>query len=84
MKKTTFAAAVLAFSLMEAPALEIVKDGKPQAEIVLLQTANPSQKAAAADLHKYIREISGAELPIVHEPTRSCKNQIYIIAGNNR
>lgn len=56
--------------------LELIKDGKPLAEIVISEQASPSAKLAADELRKYLKKISGAELAIVSAPTG--KVPIYV------
>ena len=46
-------------------ALTLTKDGKSDYAIVLAANASPSEKHAANELQSFLREISGAELPIV-------------------
>lgn len=46
----------------------LFKNGKSKYKIVVSTTASTSEQTAAAELQKYIREISGAELPIVSNP----------------
>ena len=46
-------------------ALQLAKNGKPAAEIVLSTKGNITLDFAASELQLWIREISGAELPIV-------------------
>ncbi len=57
--------------LMASPALAqqwtLAKDGKSDYAIVLGKDASPSEKHAAAELQRFLKEISGAELPIVTE-----------------
>ena len=48
-------------------ALELVKDGQEQATIVVPDEVTPSVRHAAEELARYIEQISGAVLPIVHE-----------------
>lgn len=64
-------------SVWAAP-VELVKDGKAVAEIVMDHNANQSVKCAARDLQEYLKMISGAELAIVAEPSSDVKNQIYV------
>lgn len=45
--------------------LTLVQDGRPVAPIVLAAAATDSARQAAADLQKYLGQMSGAELPIV-------------------
>lgn len=56
----------------------LVKDGQPQAEIVLSQTAAGMTQLAARELQAMIQKISGATLPIVHQPTGQGKIAIYV------
>ncbi len=56
--------------------VQLVKDGKPMAEIVLAKDAIPATKLAATDFQKHIKLISGAELPIVDKPGE--KTAVYI------
>jgi hypothetical protein len=58
--------------------VELVKDGKPVAEIVLSENAISSVKLAAEDLQKHLELISGAKLPIVMKPSDSVKNHVYV------
>ncbi len=74
------------FFLMAAAAgvmaLELVKEGKPTAEIVIDKDAYQGIKLAAEDLRKYLREISGAELKTVNQPTPGVANQVYVGESN--
>ena len=47
---------------------QLALDGKPTAEIVVDAEAHPAVAFAAEELQLWIREISGAALPIVHAP----------------
>ncbi len=71
-----FSAALLAAA--SASALDIVKNGVPQAEIVVAENANNGIRAAAKDLQDHIRKMSGAELKIVNAPAGPVKNRIYV------
>ncbi len=51
-------------------AVEIVKDGKPLAQIVVAKDADSAEKFSAADLQHWIKEITGAKLPIVNTPVK--------------
>ncbi len=51
-----------------APALDLVKGGRPAAEIVLAEDALPQVKLAARELRDHVRKMSGAELAIVARP----------------
>src|SRR5688500_14681237 len=45
--------------------LVIVQDGRSDFSIVLPAAARPSEKRAAAELQSYVKQMSGAELPII-------------------
>ena len=59
-------------------AAQIVEAGVPRAEIVIAAEAPRTVKLAAAELQKYVAKISGATLPIVHEPTAGTAAQVYV------
>lgn len=61
-----------------AGSVQIVEDGQAVAEIVIATNANPSVKLAARDLRDCLRQISGAELQTVEEPTADVASQIYV------
>lgn len=56
----------------------LVKDGKPNSEIVLSKEATASVRTAAAELQRHLEAMSGARLPIVHEPSSGVENQVYV------
>jgi len=60
---------VLVASAVEAHAGEalLVKDGRPQAEIVIADNAPRTTRLAAQELQLYVEKISGAELAIVSD-----------------
>lgn len=55
----------------------LVSKGKPQARIVLA-TDNATNRTAAQLLQRFVRETSGAQLPIVANDNRRAKNQVVI------
>ncbi len=67
--KKIFITLLIALAAVCADALEIIKDGKAQAEIVISPDACNSEKTAASQLQKYLKKISSAELKIVTSPT---------------
>ena len=71
MKKTVLLSMLCASLTAVAAPLSISINGKPNAEIVLPQSLQSEQPAmlAAQELQLWIREISGAELPIVEAET---------------
>lgn len=57
----------------------IVKDGKPNAEIVIADENRPRMATLAAlEMRHYIEKISGARLPIVMTPTTNMPLAIYV------
>ena len=76
MERTTamrsFVAVIMAAMMvclfgMTAPALDLVKDGKPVSTLVLPDEPNDHEKAAAARLVEYFELSSGGKLQIVKE-----------------
>ena len=65
----------------QAADLTLVKDGKTGYTIVLSKDASPSEKHAARELQRFIREMSGAELPIALEGDKSLTRLIVIGDG---
>ncbi len=56
----------------------IVKDGQPQAEIVVSKDAPRMAKLAAEELQTYLEKISGAKLSIANAPGKDVPVQIYV------
>jgi hypothetical protein len=50
-------------------AADIVKNGKAAAEIVIPADAPKGEQTAAKELQMWVREITGAELPIINQET---------------
>ncbi len=73
--------AVMALSGSIYAGVDLVKDGKPVAEIVMPENALSSVKLAAAELQKHLELISGAKLQIVTKPTDDVRNKIYVGEG---
>ena len=69
MFRTALALAVLACPGV-CPGLTLIEDGRPMATNVLPDEARPVERAAAIDLQRCLRRVSGAELPIVAEKDR--------------
>ena len=62
-------AVVLPLLFACAPKHTLFKDGRSEYQIVLDDGASAVERYAAQELQTWIREVSGAELPIVAEPT---------------
>ena len=56
----------------------LVKEGEPQAEIVIAETPPRSTHLAARELQVYIEKISGATLPIVTAPNPDVPVKVYV------
>jgi hypothetical protein len=70
---------VPALTQAAAPAeFALTRDGKPSATIVLAETPAPSAEFAAAELQHHVRKITGAELPIAHEPAAVTGARIFV------
>ena len=54
-----------------ASGVQLVRDGHPQAQIVIAEHPPRMVSLAAQELQEHLRKISGAELPIVNEPDAS-------------
>ncbi len=67
-----------AFAPPSFGAADIVKDGKPAASIVIAEQPTRMQKLAAEELQKYVKKITGAELPIASTPDATLPTKIYI------
>lgn len=61
-----------------ADQLVIAENGEPNAQIVIAETPPRIVSLAAQELQHYIHAISGAELPIVHQPEEDLPNRIYL------
>ncbi|MEG2946326.1 MAG: hypothetical protein RR837_06220, partial [Bacteroidales bacterium] len=71
--------AVLNLAVIPASAqISLVKKGKPQARIIVSEQS--ADKEAASMLQYFVRQISGAELPVVSvtQNPKLQKNDIYI------
>lgn len=71
----------IAALLVGAPVLAqpyIVKEGQPQAEIIIAAEPARTVKLAAKELQAYVAKISGATLPIVTTPGPAGRVQIYV------
>ena len=60
-------AAILLFAPFVSPALDLVRDGKPSASIVIPDKPTQLEREAAQKLVQYLKLASGAELPVVPE-----------------
>jgi len=56
----------------------LVKHGQPLAEIVIAERPTRMQNLAASELQTYIEKISGAELPVVSQPSGGNATRIFV------
>jgi hypothetical protein len=56
----------------------LVKDGRPQAEIVIAADPPRTVRLAARELQTYVAKISGARLPIATAPDANVPVQVYV------
>ncbi len=63
--------------------IQLVEQGEPKATIIVPQHPTPREQFAAGELQKYIREISGAVLPIKSDST-SVTGNVMLIGGPKR
>ena len=81
MKDKILPALLLFCTLFSLAALEITRNGAPCARIAVAKDAPYVEQFAAKDLQHWIREISGAELPIVNEA--GTEDGVTIFIGKN-
>jgi hypothetical protein len=73
-------AGVVVFTISAASQgeVELVKDGRAVSEIVIAPDAIQAVKLAAQDLQEHLKQMSGAELPIVQAPSPSVTSHVYV------
>ena len=71
----------LASAAFAAPSLTLVENGKSTYSICLSSEASPSEKRGAAELQKFLYEMSGAQLPIVTDAGKPKGNLILVGRG---
>ncbi len=62
--------------------IRLTDNGRSNYQIIISQSANEIEKRAAAELQKFIQEISGASLPIVTDSTEEKEFEILIGKSN--
>lgn len=61
-----------------SPPIALTKDGKPLGEIVVAAGSSETDNIAAGELQRWLKEITGAELPIVNAPTDTAQVKIFL------
>ncbi len=77
MTRFLLSAAVIFSMACACFAVDLVKDGKATAEIVIPKDANPIVKTAATEFQDIIAKMSGAKLDIVNEPSGNVKSKVW-------
>lgn len=75
---------ILAFSPLSFSQISLTNRGTSVYRIVIPQEASEDVKTGATDLQRYLREISGATLPIVNDATRAQAKEIVLGNTNRR
>ena len=68
----------LTMGLTAFAGVDLVRDGKPTADIVASPGGHVSVKTAARELQRRLAEISGAKLPIVEAPSAGFAGHVYL------
>jgi len=68
----------LAISCAAQGEVELVRDGRAVSEIVIAADAIQVVKLAALDLQMHLKQMSGAELPIVQAPSPGVAARVYV------
>ncbi len=63
--------------------LELTKNGSSKYSIIISENATPIERQAASELQSYLRQISGAEIPI-HSDTSPARKFEIIVGETNR
>ncbi|MCA1808077.1 MAG: DUF4838 domain-containing protein [Kiritimatiellia bacterium] len=61
-----------------ASGAQLVQDGAARAQIVIAENPPRMVSLAAQELQEHLNKISGAELPIVHEPSADLPVKVYV------
>jgi hypothetical protein len=76
------AGACTAAAQKKSASLTLVREGRPDYSICLSPDASPSEKHAAAELQRFVEEMSGARLPIVGDAGATGRN--LVLVGRSR
>mgnify|MGYP002630611907 CR=1 FL=1 len=56
----------------------LVQDGQPRAEIVIAEQSPRTTRLAVVELQTYLKKITGAGLPITHQPNSAVPVKLYV------
>ena len=76
--RSVVVAAALAAAAQGCAQSALVRDGRPEAGIVISATASADEKLAAQELQDYVRKISGATLPVGTTAAAGLPSQVRI------
>ena len=71
----TLASTSTGHAAKKAKTLTLVRDGKPSCVIVLGSEASPSEQRGAQELQAHLKQMSGAELPIISDRSSPIKSR---------
>jgi len=77
-KDVFFTFALFLTTVVPAVALTLVEDGRPASTIVIGAKASVPERFAADELQKYLKEMSGAEVPIVTDAEKAAGPLILV------
>lgn len=66
--------------LAPLPAADLIRTGKPLAEIVISESPARMTKLASRELQNYLERISGAKLEVVHQPS---PGKMHVFVGKS-
>src|SRR5437762_9123374 len=72
---------ILATMVRGAESIQLVKGGQSAYAIVVRENASPSEKRGAKEIQTFVKQMSGAELPIKSEVAAPQENEIVVGVG---
>ncbi|MBL0158148.1 MAG: DUF4838 domain-containing protein [Bryobacterales bacterium] len=82
MNRNLLCALLPVLVLTAAPSLRLTENGRSAYSIVIAQDSSPSERRAAAELQRFLEEISGARLPIL--PDSASVRGNLLLVGRSR
>ena len=81
MKKSLLALVLLSLSAAAFAAFPLVQKSRPAAEIVTPAKPHQTIRYAAEELQRWLKEITGATLPIVEKLDASKQQIVFAVSG---